>query len=69
MKYKTDHRIFPLGDSAITVDFGNIIDEEINLNVLSRYQQLIKVFRIEGKIPWCSWGASSFSFINQTPAI
>jgi inhibitor of KinA len=41
MKYKTDHRIFPLGDSAITVDFGNIIDEEVNLNVLAWYQQLI----------------------------
>lgn len=40
MKYKTNHRIFPLGDSAITVDFGNIIDEEINLNVLAWYQQL-----------------------------
>ncbi len=40
MKYKTDYRIFPLGDSAITVDFGNLIDEEINLNVLARYQQL-----------------------------
>src|SRR5690242_12801483 len=40
MKYKTDYRIFPLGDSAITVDFGNIIDEEINLNVLARYHQL-----------------------------
>ena len=40
MKYITDFRIFPLGDSAITVDFGNIIDEDINLNVLARYQQL-----------------------------
>src|SRR5689334_23760684 len=40
MKYKTDYRIFPLGDAAITVDFGNIIDEEVNLNVLARYQQL-----------------------------
>lgn len=40
MKYKTDYRIFPLGDSAITVDFGNIIDEELNLNVLGWYQQL-----------------------------
>jgi inhibitor of KinA len=36
----TDYLIFPLGDSAITVDFGNIIDEEINLKVLARYQQL-----------------------------
>src|ERR1044072_2537979 len=40
MKYKTDYRIFPLGDSAITVDFGNFIDEEINRNVLAGYQEL-----------------------------
>lgn len=42
MKYKTDYCIFPLGDSAITVDFGNYIDEEININVLARYHQLTK---------------------------
>lgn len=40
MKYKTDYRIFPLGDSAITVDFGNFIDEDINQNVLAWYHQL-----------------------------
>src|SRR5690349_20945625 len=40
MKYTTDYRIFPLGDSAITVDFGNIIDEEINVKVLAWYHQL-----------------------------
>jgi len=49
MNYKADYRIFPLGDSAITVDFGNIIDEEINLNVLARYQQL-KNDPVEGVI-------------------
>jgi inhibitor of KinA len=42
MKYKTDYCIFPLGDTAITVDFGNFIDEEININVLGWYQQLTK---------------------------
>jgi inhibitor of KinA len=42
MKYKTDYCIFPLGDMAITVDFGNFIDEEININVLAWYQQLTK---------------------------
>jgi inhibitor of KinA len=36
----TDYLIFPLGDSAITVDFGNIIDEEINLNVMAWYHHL-----------------------------
>ncbi len=40
MKYKTDYRIFPLGDSAITVDFGNIIDEAINLNVMAWFHHL-----------------------------
>jgi inhibitor of KinA len=42
MKYKTDYCIFPLGDSAITVDFGNLIDEGININILALYQQLTK---------------------------
>jgi inhibitor of KinA len=28
------YTIFPLGDSALTIDFGNIIDEEINKKVL-----------------------------------
>ena len=27
------YRIFPLGDSAITVDFGNVIDEAVNCSV------------------------------------
>lgn len=49
MKYKTDYHIFPLGDSAITVDFGNIIDSAINLNVLAWYQQLTND-QIEGII-------------------
>ncbi|MBM3416014.1 MAG: 5-oxoprolinase subunit PxpB [Bacteroidetes bacterium] len=33
------YRIFPLGDSAITIDFGNCIDEQINISVLSRFFQ------------------------------
>ena len=40
MSYKTDYHLFPLGDSALTVDFGNIIDEEINRYVMAWYQQL-----------------------------
>src|SRR5882724_7906521 len=36
------YRIFPLGDSAITVDFGNVIDEAINRKVLALFQQLCK---------------------------
>src|SRR3954471_11797264 len=34
------YTIFPLGDSALTVDFGNLIDEEINMKVLDLFQQL-----------------------------
>ncbi len=36
------YRFFPLGDSAITIDFGNCIDENINLEVINRYHQLKK---------------------------
>ena len=34
------YRIFPLGDAAITVDFGNCIDESINQEVIARFNQL-----------------------------
>ena len=34
------YRIFPLGDSAITIDFGNCIDENINKEVVRRFNQL-----------------------------
>lgn len=34
------YRIFPLGDSAITLDFGNLIDETINKQVIARFRQL-----------------------------
>jgi inhibitor of KinA len=34
------YRIFPLGDAAITVDFGNVIDEKINKEVIARFKQL-----------------------------
>jgi inhibitor of KinA len=34
------YRIFPLGDSAITVDFGNCIDETVNKEVIRRFNQL-----------------------------
>lgn len=36
----TSYQIFPLGDSAITIDFGNCIDEEINQQVIARFNQL-----------------------------
>ena len=34
------YRIFPLGDSAITVDFGNTINETVNNEVIARFSQL-----------------------------
>jgi inhibitor of KinA len=34
------YRIFPLGDSAITVDFGNTIDETVNREILNRFYYL-----------------------------
>ena len=34
------YRIFPLGDSAVTVDFGNYINEAINRQVIARFNQL-----------------------------
>jgi inhibitor of KinA len=33
------YRIFPLGDAAITIDFGNCIDETINKEVIARFNQ------------------------------
>lgn len=36
------YQIFPLGDAAITIDFGNIIDETINKVVIARFHQLIE---------------------------
>jgi inhibitor of KinA len=40
MNYSLAYRIFPLGDTAITVDFGNNIDETINNEVIARFRQL-----------------------------
>ncbi|MDZ4794825.1 MAG: 5-oxoprolinase subunit PxpB [Bacteroidota bacterium] len=34
------YHIFPLGDSALTVDYGNCIDEAINREVIARFIQL-----------------------------
>lgn len=34
------YSIFPLGDSALTIDFGNIISDEINEKVLSLFHHL-----------------------------
>lgn len=34
------YKIFPLGDSALTIDFGNRIDEKINQEVIARFHHL-----------------------------
>jgi inhibitor of KinA len=36
------YRVFPLGDSAITLDFGNVIDETINRKVIDLFHSLKK---------------------------
>ena len=33
------YQLFPLGDSAMTVDWGNRIDETVNREVMARYRQ------------------------------
>jgi inhibitor of KinA len=40
MFYEGTYRIFPLGDSAVTIDFGNVIDETINKVVLFLFDHL-----------------------------
>lgn len=37
---KLPYSIFSLGDAAITIDFGNMIDQTINHQVISRFHQL-----------------------------
>lgn len=36
---KLPYRIFSLGDSAITVDFSNVINEDINNEIIDRYRE------------------------------
>jgi inhibitor of KinA len=40
MPQQTNYTIFPLGDAAVTIDFGNTIDEAINKHVLSLFHLL-----------------------------
>jgi inhibitor of KinA len=42
MSYDDTYRIFPLGDAAITIDFGNTIDETINKKILAGFHLLQK---------------------------
>lgn len=34
------YQIFPLGDNAVTIDFGNRVSETLNREVISRYRQI-----------------------------
>ena len=47
------YHIFPLGDSALTIDFGNVIDEQINAQVLElfRITQALKLPGIRDLVP------------------
>lgn len=40
MLHMPDHIIFPLGDAALTVDFGNSISEAVNKKVVSLFKEL-----------------------------
>jgi inhibitor of KinA len=42
LNLSSSYTIFPLGDSAITIDFGNTIDESVNRKVMSLFCQLKK---------------------------
>jgi inhibitor of KinA len=42
MSTTVPYRIFPLGDSALTIDFGNVIDETINIEVLKRFNYILQ---------------------------
>ena len=42
MDYKLRYAVFPLGDTALIIDFGNRVDEGINERVLRLFQRLRK---------------------------
>jgi len=44
MPEQANYTIFPLGDTAVTIDFGNSIDEVINQEVLSLFHSLKENF-------------------------
>ena len=44
MPGQANYTIFPLGDTAVTIDFGNSIDEVINQEVLSLFHSLKENF-------------------------
>ena len=42
MANNSEYRIFPLGDAALTIDFGNVINASLNKKVLSLFSLLRK---------------------------
>jgi inhibitor of KinA len=40
MSQQLPYKIFPLGNTAIIVDYGNLIDDSINKEVIARFRQL-----------------------------
>ena len=42
MNVEPTYRIFSLGDAALTIDFGNIINEEINKKIISLFNAIKK---------------------------
>lgn len=42
VEYPFSYRIFPLGDQALVLDFGNTINETLNREVLSLFRQIQK---------------------------
>ena len=43
MSLSFPYRIYPLGDSALTLDFGNKVDEAVNKEVLALFHNLKKL--------------------------
>ncbi len=49
MKDNGSYKIFFISDSAATIDFGNVIDEQINTNVITLFNYLLQ-HRLDGMI-------------------
>src|SRR5687767_12271389 len=49
MSQSFPYEIFPLGDSALTISYGNTISESVNSEILSRFEML-KANPLQGMI-------------------
>ena len=49
MKDNASYEVFFISDSAVTIDFGNVIDEQINMNVITLFNYLLQ-HPLEGMI-------------------